>query len=387
MTEEVADYPLLNGLQSTLAAHGLNTIHRAGWLHPPLGPAFSAHLEQSSASERGVGVILSISLALEDGRMLCEAFAGRGSDLRSAVADAFQKFLTNSLHVLLAAFYGIVDESQISVEAFEKDGAVWQLFAGPFGIARLGSNQEAAPPNDLFDRLVAAARDTTLPRSVHWFRTFRGQLDGKVLGSESLCDNDAWPQASDAIGSIAWPRVSGYYSLRNFFIVKRNTSIEPMPLHDGEALAMAVELAIAAWRDESIDDLALYNRLITRGVGPDLAERVLAFVPLGFSKFVLAGANLPEEYQVSTPGQAVANAHRLIDEPVFVLARHRARRSNDAELSAVANRCAFMAALRQVGAHEAATLDASDLANIQFTVPLIVRPRFRPPTANESEKA
>lgn len=379
MTQDVQDFPLLSGLQRTLAAHGVDTELRAGWLHHHPGrPAITAHLEETSNHEGAVAVVLSVSFALDDGRLLCEAFAGRGQDPRSAAVDAFDKFCSDSLHVLLAGLFDVVDESQVTVETFEHEGSKWQLIAGPFGLGRLGAKDELPIPDGLFDRLLAGVRGKDLPRSLHWFRTFRGQLDGRVLGGEALRDNDLWPQGSEALESIDWPSAPGYHSIRNFFLLRRRAHIEIRPLTDAEALEGAVDTAIRGWSGDELDDLSLYNRLVNRGVAPELAERVLAFTPIAFSSYVLASANVPENYLISVEGVPQGPPQRLIDEPVFALAQHRARRASDDLLRSIAGRCSLMGVVQELASERGGELSVDDVARLQFTEPVIARPRFRP---------
>ncbi|MGH3242153.1 MAG: DUF6348 family protein [Spirillospora sp.] len=98
----------------------------------------------------------------------------------------------------------------------------------------------------------------------------------------------------------------------------------------------AVEVGIAAFREgaEPPSDAQVWERLTGAGVERWLAERLLIFLPMAFTRRLLPEVSFQDE--VVTPGGRVW----LPDEPVFATALARAQRADRDEIQRVALRSA-----------------------------------------------
>ncbi|OLT30754.1 hypothetical protein BJF79_38235 [Actinomadura sp. CNU-125] len=98
----------------------------------------------------------------------------------------------------------------------------------------------------------------------------------------------------------------------------------------------AVEVGIAAFCGgaEPPGDDEVWERLTGAGVEPWLAERLLVFLPMAFTRRLLPEVGFPGE--LTAPGGSLS----LPDEPVFVAALARAQRADRGEIERVAPRSA-----------------------------------------------
>ncbi|MBE1534690.1 DUF6348 family protein [Actinomadura algeriensis] len=106
----------------------------------------------------------------------------------------------------------------------------------------------------------------------------------------------------------------------------------------------AVEVGIAAFcaGAEPPDDDEVWERLTGAGVEPWLAERLLIFLPMAFTRRLLPDVSFSDE--LTTPGGTVS----LAAEPVFAAALARARRADRGEIERVAPRSAEFNAVNRL---------------------------------------
>ena len=97
-------------------------------------PALSATVVSENQLPNGYSLQLDIRVALGSSAVIIESFGGIGDNRDEAVADAVANFAANSLHTLLAAFYGQVDD-QVMVEMWEIGAVVWRVNIGGYGIS------------------------------------------------------------------------------------------------------------------------------------------------------------------------------------------------------------------------------------------------------------
>ncbi|MEV0999794.1 DUF6348 family protein [Nonomuraea sp. NPDC050202] len=98
----------------------------------------------------------------------------------------------------------------------------------------------------------------------------------------------------------------------------------------------AVEVGIAAFcgGEEAPSDEEVWQRLVDAGVEPWLAERLLIFLPMAYTRRLLPDLSYPDG--VATPSGRVS----LPAEPVFVAALDRAQRAGRGEIERIALRSA-----------------------------------------------
>ncbi len=206
---------LINEVSELMSAHGVTFHVENGWIVPYNKlPAIRATWFPREDSGR-----LEIEVLLEDERIINECFAGIGSG-RTGLNDAFQNFCVNSFHVLSAAFWGIDDPDQVLTEKWDFQGKTYTAFIGNFG-ARGSAGINPDIPDDLFGSIESAIRNQPLNDKLSWFRCFFCNASGDKT-FEALRNNQVWDSGLSALKSLPWLKANGYYSVRNFLILKEN---------------------------------------------------------------------------------------------------------------------------------------------------------------------
>lgn len=212
---------LQHTLEELLQAHGLPTATYKEWvLVEGKLPGMAASLANRHRLENGYSLQLDIEVAFSQEQVIRESFAGAGTSEQEAVGNALEAFCQNSLHVLLAALWGKVDEHQVTIERWDVDAIPWQVFIGNYGLRTFGNFQVGVPEN-AFSTLEQLIRALPLPGNLHWVRTFYCHTGAGKTVSEVLRDNEPWEAAQEAIDRLEWPRIDPYYSVRQFLILRR----------------------------------------------------------------------------------------------------------------------------------------------------------------------
>jgi len=99
-------------LSRLMEAHGVSYNVEREWVVPH---GALAAARASWYARVGSGV-LQVDVLLENKSVINECFAGIG-DGAEGICDALQNFMANSLHVLLAAFWGRDDAEQVTTQA------------------------------------------------------------------------------------------------------------------------------------------------------------------------------------------------------------------------------------------------------------------------------
>jgi len=211
---EEADQALAsNALWELFTGHGLRCVREQEWIVPNNQlPAIRAHWYSQDKSTR-----LDVEVLVGKGRIIQECFAGMDTG-RSGFVDALNNFMVNSLHVLLAAFWEIRDEQQVLIEDWRVGGRPFTAYIGNFG-RRATAGVHVDVPENLFDTLRHGICHENLSGDIHWFRTFFCNHAGQHA-YESLRDNEPWEAGLAGLKRIAWPESDGYYSFRNFIVLR-----------------------------------------------------------------------------------------------------------------------------------------------------------------------
>ena len=164
--------------------------------------------------------LLEVEVLLEDDRIINECFAGIGSALEG-INDALQNFCVNSFHVMLASLWDLNDPDQVTTESWSFEGKEYTAFIGNFG-TRGSAETNAEIPDKLFEKIEKTIRRETLKDKLSWFRCFFCDVSGKQT-FEALKNNESWESGVAALKSLPWIKTNGYYSVRNFLVVRENS--------------------------------------------------------------------------------------------------------------------------------------------------------------------
>jgi Family of unknown function (DUF6348) len=163
--------------------------------------------------------LLEVNVLLEDERIINECFAGIGSG-SEGIRDALQNFCVNSFHVLLASLWSLDDPDQVMTEHWNLAGKKYTAYIGNFGTR--GSNEvDAQIPQGLFETIEKAIKSESLNNDLSWFRCFFCDVSGEQT-FEALKNNEVWESGVEALKSLLWVKTNGYYSVRNFLVLRKN---------------------------------------------------------------------------------------------------------------------------------------------------------------------
>jgi hypothetical protein len=119
---------------------------------------------------------------------------------------------------MLAALWNLNDPDQVTTERWKINDIDFDAYIGNFG--RRSSNGVGVPvPEELFPAIEMGLKARPLMPGIHWLRTFVASLNGE-LTLECLLDNDEFEGGVGLLESIPWPQFDGYYSFRNFIMVR-----------------------------------------------------------------------------------------------------------------------------------------------------------------------
>lgn len=207
-------------LQKILADHGVNTTIAAdGWLTSDgLYPACRAITDDPQFRDGGCRLRMDVEVALSKDRLIVESFSDFAADPTHAFRSTLQNFCTGTLHVLLSALWGVVDDSQVFVEPYQINGRPWNLHLGNI-VRKAADGADVPPPTDLmpiFDQVISTLQ---LDARMHWGRLFYANLPNMNNIVEVLFDNQPSPVAQALFGAASWTRTDYFYSQRMFWVL------------------------------------------------------------------------------------------------------------------------------------------------------------------------
>lgn len=221
---------LLEWLAALLAAHGVETSRQGEWLVPtaPTLPPLRAYLEPREASAHGTSARLDVQVAVSEESWPVESFAGLGVSHEDAARNALENFCTGSFHVLLGAFYGLPDQSQVTIEQWQLSGVEYDATLGNY-TTRSFDGLGTPIPEQVFPLLESMIRDLPGTEPLYWVRLFYCNLTADQRVTEVLLNNEPWQPAQAAIAGLPWESRDSYYSARLFLVLQRRADSATIP--------------------------------------------------------------------------------------------------------------------------------------------------------------
>jgi hypothetical protein len=141
----------------------------------------------------------------------------------------------------------------------------------------------------------------------HWLR-FYSMMNGRDrVGSEALLDNRDWPEGQRIVHGWDWPE--GTIAIRHFLML-----VPPMNM-----LVSPMNHVLTIFRQSpELDNEAVFEELLRRGVHRRVAARLLLLVPSAYCRVWLrdSGAQFPDTFCVRTSEKSF-EARTLSSEPVW----------------------------------------------------------------------
>ncbi len=215
--EEINQY-----LKELFEAHGIIAKSQGNWLaFNEAGVKVNGEIFERPVQKHGLTIQLDIRVQIGD-RTLIESFAGVGKEKEEAVQDALQNFITNSLHVITAAFFDPHDK-QVTRETWIISGQERTVIIGDVG-TRGKVPSEKSLHTAWFKHLEKLIKNANLSEDIHWIRMYYAQMKNQQLACEVRLDNMTWEQIQEEMAAYDWPKSQDFFSLRLFMIIQGTTT-------------------------------------------------------------------------------------------------------------------------------------------------------------------
>lgn len=202
-------------LKKILQAHNLPCPESNGWLVP--NGQFPVVGARWMPSESGKTGMLSVRVYFENQTEILENFAGLGEG-EKGLANGFENFMRNSLHVMLAALWDTPNAEQVTEASWTIGGKPYTAYIGGIGMRAFNGAQHSVPEGFL-EKLQAAIEKEKFTNDYHWVRVFFASA-GDDRTYEALLDNRPWPVGEVCLRGLPWEASEDYYSARLFMIFK-----------------------------------------------------------------------------------------------------------------------------------------------------------------------
>jgi hypothetical protein len=310
-----SDARMLEAIGSLFGAHGVLTSLRDGWLVPllPSGPAIQTRLTTEAVTEKGATVRLDVLFAVSEAFTPVESFAGFGATLDDAADNALDGFIASSLHVLLAALYGHLEPSQVTIEQWLMSGEEYDAIIGHY-VTRTFAGPVPPLGDDVLPSLKGLVCALPGTEQLYWLRMFYANFVGGEQLCEVLLNNQTWEEAQSAVAALPWETRDSSYSVRLFLVLKKLRSpqrsrrvpgqlgAEDMADPSESYLQMAREAMQLYGMYPDANEKAVADELVASGYSPPEAALMAAIVPSACSRPYLEkmGVRLADEFRVAT---------------------------------------------------------------------------------------
>ncbi len=216
---EVEHVSIQHELAELMRGHHLDVKTYQEWLM--VGddvPLMRGTYNVASRSDTSVTTQFDVELRLSAERSIYEHYAGWGSDERQAMGQGLFKFCCGAFHVFLSAFWNHHEPDQVEIERWDINGAPWDAYVGNM-INNASEGQKAGTPHSYLPNVQAAISSLSLTQEDHWFSFYGCNLKGD-LTMDAYWDNEKWPELNQTLGALDWPPAEGFYSTRNFILLR-----------------------------------------------------------------------------------------------------------------------------------------------------------------------
>lgn len=167
---------------------------------------------------------LDFAMRLPGGRTLVESFGGFGKKSDAMARDAVENFTRSSFHIIYRGLLVPGSDDQVEVQTWTIGGVDYHVTLGP--VVHRGHPPEGAHPASWGPHFEAAIAQQSLPDDLCWLRFYYAHAQGETRGLEVLLNNEPWEPIERVMGALDWPKVSSFYGIRAFFVLRAVTSRE-----------------------------------------------------------------------------------------------------------------------------------------------------------------
>lgn len=206
-------------LAALMRGHGLDVQSHDDWLLVGNDvPLLRGTYNIDNRTGDSITTQIDIELRLSAERSIYEHYAGVDRDERQSMGQGLFKFCCGAFHVFLSAFWNHHEPDQVEIERWTIGGASWDVYIGNM-INNATDDQDVSIPRDYLTTAQAAICALSLTPEDHWLSFYAANLKGE-LTTEARFDNDVWPALGQGIADLRWVPAEGFYSTRNFILLR-----------------------------------------------------------------------------------------------------------------------------------------------------------------------
>jgi hypothetical protein len=213
-------------LVGLLARHGIqaavvNTLVRIS-AHPGLSIK-----SQIRYRNKGGFVVSFLDICVKFySQQVVESYCDYGKTRELARANSLEDFTLSCLYPLLTCMLHI-PSSNLEVQTWLVNGQAYQVYWGDYVVKTIGGVVNDLPVSLIF-RLKSLIKNLSLVNDYHWISWYAGFPKGQLDTTGFLLDNTAHEEGEHIIKTTPWPPVQGYYSVRNFLVLKKCNKTIPI---------------------------------------------------------------------------------------------------------------------------------------------------------------
>jgi len=210
---------LVEDMHQMLTMHGIDARIENDWtLVNNDFPLLGATRYLKNVSETSATVQIDFVLCLRDGRSIVEIYAGWGDDVRQAEAQALYKFCIGAMHVFLSAFWDHHEPDQVDIEHWSINGGAWDAYLSSI-IKQSNLDQKIRTPSNYMNDLQQAVSLMSLADCDHWISVYIGVVKDDITVDVRL-DNEESADLINVVRALDWPITEGFYSERQFVLLR-----------------------------------------------------------------------------------------------------------------------------------------------------------------------
>lgn len=149
---------------------------------------------------------------------IVEYLAGTAETEDQAVNDCLANFTLTTFHVIYKAFLNPADPHQ-QVEPAAIGGQPREMVMGDI-LLRGNTSDQPLDLNTMRSQIRAAITGLSLSGQPHWIKIVCGQHRGEIIEVSATLDNHEHSALTSAIKGLKWPKVDGFYMVKQFIVVK-----------------------------------------------------------------------------------------------------------------------------------------------------------------------
>jgi len=166
----------------------------------------------------GIQTRFDIGVKFKNGTELYEAFGDVADTLEASIHKNLENFSRSSLHVFLDAFNDT--NTYDDKEQWQCNDLKWDVFIGNYNLKNFGEKEIQIPEN-LFQKLQNIVSEFDLTEKYYFVRTYYAHMENKTMNIEFMINNTNFEHVQEELEQLDWMQSETFYSIRNFFILKR----------------------------------------------------------------------------------------------------------------------------------------------------------------------